>query len=158
MDNSQREKLNELLKDNDDFIDNTELIRELKHSELLKLNVEKLIIFKQTNKKLLESDKEKYDNLLKEECFFLFSNYSDIFKKLKEDDMNISVMFKMIDIYKEIEDGKLDQNEASFKLGTLLKEIYVDKAIAKISEDKPIKQISYTEWNIKRQHILNNLK
>tara|TARA_Y100000389_G_C17396216_1_gene482676 strand:- start:720 stop:1196 length:477 start_codon:yes stop_codon:yes gene_type:complete len=158
MDNSQREKLNEILKDNDDFIDNTELIRELKHSELLKLNVEKLIIFKQTNKKLLESDKEKYDNLLKKECFFLFSNYSDIFKKLKEDDMNISVMFKMIDIYKEIEDGKLDQNEASFKLGTLLKEIYVDKAIAKISEDKPIKQISYKEWNIKRQHILNNLK
>ena len=55
-------------------------------------------------------------------------------------------MFKIIEIYKEIEDGKLDQNEASFKLGTLLKEIYVDKVIEKISEKKPVKNISYSTW------------
>ena len=146
MDNSQREKLNEILKNNDDFIDNTELIRQLKHSELLKLNVENLIIFKENNKELLKNDKEKYDKLLSEKCVFLFSNYVDIFNKLKDDDMNISIMFKIIEIYKEIEDGKLDQNEGSFKLGTLLKQIYVDKVIEKISEKTPVKNISYSTW------------
>ena len=33
-----------------------------------------------------------------------------------------------ISCLKEIEDGKVDQNEASVKVGTILKEIYIDSA------------------------------
>ena len=35
---------------------------------------------------------------------------------------------------REIEDGKLDQHEASFKVGTILKEMYVDSALKKIEK------------------------
>ena len=32
---------------------------------------------------------------------------------------------------KQIEDGKLDQHEASYQVGTILKQIYVDSALQK---------------------------
>jgi len=35
----------------------------------------------------------------------------------------------MIRVLREIEDGKLDQHEGSFKVGTILKRIYVDSAL-----------------------------
>ena len=36
---------------------------------------------------------------------------------------------QMIRILREIEDGKLDQHEGSFKVGKILKSIYVDSAL-----------------------------
>lgn len=158
MNEVERKKLNEMLKDNDDFIDNTHVIRDQKHSELIKLNVEKLLIFKKKHAELIVSDKDKYDELLKRECFFLFSNYPDIFSKLKDEEMDMSLMFKMIDIFREIEDGKLDQNEASYKIGKLLKEIYVDTALAEKAQQQPSKKISYTQWLANRNVIKEKLQ
>lgn len=158
MNEVERKKLNEMLKDNDDVIDNTHVIRDQKHSELIKLNVEKLMIFKKKHADLFVSNKENYDELLKKECFFLFSNYPDIFSKLKDEQMDISLMFKMIDIYREIEDGILDQHEASYKIGKLLKEIYVDTALAEKAEQQPAKKISYTQWLAKRKMIEEKLQ
>ena len=88
----------------------------------------------------------------------LFSNYPDIFSKLKDEQMDISLMFKMIDIYREIEDGILDQHEASYKIGKLLKEIYVDTALAEKAEQQPAKKISYTQWLAKRKMIEEKLQ
>lgn len=158
MNEVERKKLNDMLKDNDDFIDNTHVIRDQKHSELIKLNVEKLIIFKKKYAEVIVSDKDKYDELLKKECFFLFSNYPDIFSKLKDEEMDISLMFKMIDIFREIEDGKLDQNEASYKIGKLLKEIYVDTVLAEKAQQQPSKKISYTQWLANRKVIEKKLQ
>ena len=39
-----------------------------------------------------------------------------------------------ISCLKEIEDGKVDQNEASVKVGTILKEIYIDSALRKANK------------------------
>ena len=40
MNQDQRNKLNDIIKKDNDFKDNTNLIRDLKHSELLKLDIE----------------------------------------------------------------------------------------------------------------------
>lgn len=147
MNQDQRNKLNDIIKNDNDFKDNTNLIRDLKHSELLKLEIEKMIIFKNKNK--LMTDESLYNELLKKECLLLFTHYKDIYNKLKNDNIDVSLLFEMIGILKEIEDGKLDQNEASFKIGTILKQIYVDTALDNIPEQKQHTNISYSEWKNK---------
>jgi hypothetical protein len=158
MDKANREKLNEILKDNDDVVDNTSFIREQKYSEKIKLDVEKLLIFRSKNQTLMKNDVQKYEELLKCECFFLSTNYPEIFSKLKEDTLDMKLMFKMIEIYRDIEDGKLDQHEASFKIGSILKKIYVDTVINTNENIKPSKKITYSQWFNKVKQIEEKIK
>jgi len=37
----------------------------------------------------------------------------------------------LLDVLKSIEDEELDQHEGSFKVGTILKEIYIDSSLKK---------------------------
>ena len=41
------------------------------------------------------------------------------------------ILFQFLDVLKNIEEEKIDQHEGSFKVGKLLKEIYVDSALRK---------------------------
>jgi len=70
-----------------------------------------------------------------EECInesnFLFTYYTDIFNKVKKDEIDINLLYKFLDILKKIEDNELDQHEGSFMVGTILKQIYVDSALKK---------------------------
>jgi hypothetical protein len=82
--------------------------------------------------------KAKYrgdDNKIMEECMnecgFLFTYYTEIFNKVKKDEIDIGILNKFIDVLRKIEDGELDQHEGSFLVGTLLKELYVDSALKK---------------------------
>ena len=38
---------------------------------------------------------------------------------------------KFLNVLKQIEDGKIDQHEGSYMVGTILKEIYIDSALKK---------------------------
>ena len=68
---------------------------------------------------------------------------------------------QFLDVLREIEDGKLDQHEGSFKVGTILKEMYVDSALKKIEKieketetkrmDKTIKKINNINWKSFKQ-------
>jgi hypothetical protein len=146
MNQDHREKLNEMLKDNDDAVDNTDYIREQKYSDKIKLDVEKLMIFKSKHKELLATNRQEYDAKIKEECSFLFSTFPEVLDKLKEDNIDMKLMFQIIQIYRQIEEGKIDQHEASFMLGTVLKEIYVDTVISKEAQNREKITISYREW------------
>ena len=158
MDHLDKQKLKEILEKNEDVVDNTHLIRDEKYSEYIKHDVEKLIIFKETHKELYMNNREEYNNMLTKECHFLHTNYSEIFDKLNNGTLDHSIMFKFIEIYKEIEDGNLDQHEASFKIGKMLKEMYVDTALSAITPPTQTKNISYSECVLKQQHIKNTLK
>jgi hypothetical protein len=158
MDHLDKQKLKEILEKNEDVVDNTYLIRDEKYSDYIKHDVEKLIIFKETHKELYINNREEYNNMLTKECHFLHTNYSEIFDKLNNGTLDHSIMFKFIEIYKEIEDGTLDQHEASFKIGKMLKEMYVDTALSAITPPTQTKNISYSEWVLKQQHIKNTLK
>lgn len=126
MNENQRLQLQDMIKAND-VKDQTELIRSLKHSELLKNDINTMLLFKSKYK----DDIEKLNEVCMNECSFLFTNYTDIYNKVKKDEIDLKMLFEFIKILRKIEDGELDQHEGSFMVGTLLKEIYIDSALKK---------------------------
>jgi hypothetical protein len=106
--------------------DQTGLIRELKHSVILREEINKLVS--------LKSKCETPEDLNLEamiECNFLFTYYTDIYNKVRKDEIDYTILFQFLDVLQKIEDGLMDQHEGSFEVGTLLKKLYVDSAIRK---------------------------
>lgn len=126
MDNKQRLQLQNMINTNN-VTDQTELIRNLKHSSILRREINNMILIK--SKYYGQTDKIFEESI--NECNFLFTYYTDIFNKIRKDEIDISILGKFIDVLQDIEDGKLDQHEGSFLVGTLLKELYVDSALKK---------------------------
>jgi hypothetical protein len=54
----------------------------------------------------------------------------ELYNLLLKEDMEPSILFQLLDVLKDIEDGKCDQTEGSVRVGTLLKEIYIDSKLA----------------------------
>lgn len=126
MDDKQRLQLQNMIKVNN-VEDQTDLIRNLKHSQVLRNDVNNMIMIKAKYK----GDDEKITQECVNECNFLFTYYTDIFNKVKKDEIDINILNKFLDVLRRIENGELDQHEGSFLVGTLLKELYVDSAIKK---------------------------
>lgn len=150
MDDKQRLQLSNMIKVNN-VEDQTELIRNLKHSQILRNDVNNMIIIKAKYR----GDDEKIYNECINECNFLFTYYTDIFNKIRKDEIDIGILNKFLDVLRRIEDGELDQHEGSFTVGTLLKELYVDSALKKAekldeqfeTKDQPKKAEIKISWN-----------
>lgn len=136
--NNDRLQLDKMLKAND-VKDSTELIRRTKHSNKIREDVKELLNLKKENKKLYNSNFQKFDELAIKKCSFLFNNYTDIYNKVIKDELDITILNKFLVALEQIEEGKLDQHEASVKVGTFLKELYVDSAL-KVSEKNDFKE------------------
>lgn len=126
MDDNQRLHLQKMITANN-VEDNTDLIRKLKHSHILRDDVNNLIMLKAK----YQDDPEKVHLEGMTECNFLFTYYTDIYNKIRKDEINLKILFDAFDVLRDIEDGKLDQHEGAFKFGTLLKQVYVDSALKK---------------------------
>jgi hypothetical protein len=141
MDNNQRLHLQKMISANN-VVDQTGLIRELKHSHILRQDINNLIMLKAKHK-----DDESALNLeAMVECNFLFTYYTDIYNKVRKDEIDLSILYQFLDVLQKIEDGKLDQHEGSFEIGTLLKKIYIDSALRKaekINSDTKEKEPEY---------------
>jgi len=120
---NEREKLNlKQMIDEHNVKDQTELIREKKHSGLIRSDVEKISNLREKyNPQLDEDNSEFYDKCL-EEAQFLFLNYMDIFNKVKKGEINIDILNKFLSVLEKIENGDADQHEASYEVGKYLKE------------------------------------
>jgi hypothetical protein len=64
-------------------------------------------------------------------CQFLFNNYTDIFNKVKKDEIDLNILVRLLNVLHSIEEGQVDQHEGSFEVGKLLKQIYIDSALKK---------------------------
>ena len=126
MDNNQRLHLQNMISTNN-VEDTTDLIRQLKHSHILREDVNNLIMLK--SKYIDEPDKIHLEGM--SECNFLFTYYTDIYNKIRKDEIDLKILFNALDVLRDIEDNKLDQHEGAFKFGNLLKKIYVDSALKK---------------------------
>ena len=126
MDDKQRLQLQNMIKTNN-VEDQTDLIRNLKHSQILRNEINNMIMIKAKYR----GDDEKISQECMNESSFLFTYYTDIFNKVKKDEIEINLLYKFLDILKKIEEGDLDQHEGSFQVGTILKDIYVDSALKK---------------------------
>jgi len=136
--------------------DQTELIRQLKHSHLLQEDINNLLMLKAKHR----NDATKISEEAPNKCSFLFTYYTDIFNKIKKDEIDLKMLNKFLNILRRIEDGELEQHEGCVLVGTILKEIYIDSALKKADkinaeedkkepkkeEVKPAVKISWKEY------------
>ena len=108
---------------------NTENIRKLKHSVLIRNDIRNLENLKKTNVSLRKSNSDEFNEVCQKECNFLFNHYTDIFNKIIKDEIDLRIMTKLLICLKLIEDGNVDQHEGSVMVGKILKELYIDSAI-----------------------------
>lgn len=148
MNANDRLQLNQMIKANN-VLDQTELIRQLKHSVILRQNINDLILLKST----YADDPDTFEIEAMTQCNFLFTYYTDIYNKIKKDEIDISILFKLIEVLEKIENNTMDQHEASFEVGTILKEIYIDSALKKAKKLNALTEISEPEYKGPQVHM-----
>ena len=126
MDDNQRLHLQKMIAANN-VEDTTDMIRRLKHSHILREDVNNLLMLKAK----YPNDQDALQLEAMTECNFLFTYYTDIYNKIRKDEIDLKILFKAFDVLRDIEDGNIDQHEGAYKFGTLLKQIYVDSALKK---------------------------
>ena len=149
MDDKQRLQLQNMIKANN-VEDQTNFIRNLKHSQIIRNDVNNMIMIKAK----FRGDDAKIHEECVNECNFLFTYYTDIYNKIRKDEIDIGILNKFLDVLKRIEEGELDQHEGSFLVGTILKELYVDSALKKADKlneneepkPEPIKPQQNVSW------------
>jgi len=148
MDDKARLQLNKMITANN-VVDQTDLIRNLKHSSILRSDVNQLIMLKAK----YFDDPEQIHMEAVNDCNFMFTYYTDIYNKVRKDEIDLKILYQFLDVLGKIEEGELDQHEASFEVGTLLKKIYVDSALRKAEklnegeeQDTPIKPQVDISW------------
>ena len=102
MDDNQRLHLQKMITANN-VEDNTNLIRQLKHSYILREDVNNLIMLKSK----YQNDDEKIQLEGMTECNFLFTYYTDIYNKIRKDEIDLKILFKAFDVLRDIEEGKI---------------------------------------------------
>lgn len=113
--------------------DMTPLIRTLKHSEILRSQVNLLVdLVKQYDGNT--ENNPAFDAEATQQCVFLFTYYTDIYNKIRKNELDLNTLNTFLDVLLEIEEGKLDQHEGSYKVGTILKEMYVNSALRKAAK------------------------
>jgi hypothetical protein len=154
-----QERLNlKKLIDESNCENNTENIRQLKHSTSIRDDIRKIDTLRMTHPNMKSSE---FDELCQNECKFLFNNYTDIFNKMVKNELDLTIMTKLLTVLKLIEDDKVDQHEGSVMVGKILKELYIDSAIKRADNiDKeheaeriqPVesKNITWKEYKLKK--------
>jgi len=127
MDKQQRLQLDKLIRANN-VEDVTQDIRERKHSQLIKDDITTMIGLKKKYVRLARSNTNQFDIMLKSKCEFLYNNYTDIFNRIKKNEINLDIMWQFLEVLRNIEDGDVDQHEGAYRIGKLLKELYIDSA------------------------------
>ena len=112
-----------------EYVDNTENIRKLKHSVKIQNDLSRFIKFKKENATLYAENPEQFEMDAQVAANFLYLNYTDLFRRLVKDELNLAIFAKFLHVLKGIEDGKVDQHEASVLIGKVLKELYLDSAV-----------------------------
>lgn len=143
------------------FKETTDEIRRLKHSVRIYADVNALEALKTNYSRLRKTNKAQFEQMAISKCTFLFNNYTNLFNRLMKDELDIQILFKFINILRQIEDEKLDQHEGSVLVGKILKDLYIDSVIKQQANDdkrderrkkkaqkhaKPAKAIKNISW------------
>ena len=92
--------------------------------------------------------------MLVSQCNFLFTNYTDIFNKVKKEEIILGTLWDLLDVLKNIEDGRLDQHDGAYEVGKLLKSIYIDGALMKADKiDKKTGEVIPARPQAKKKKI-----
>ena len=161
MDDSSRLKLTQMIEENN-VSDQTELIRELKHSSIIKRESKLLTELIDTYSHLSYTDLR---NLTMIECNFLFTYYTDIYNRILKKEIDINILNKFLSVLERIENVEIGQHEGSYWVGQSLKELYIDSALKKSeqldkkyatnTESTPTPEVLNITWKqFKKQHFV----
>ena len=128
MDPKQKLALQKMMTEGD-VPETTDQIRELKHSSLIREQVGILDSLRKKHSDTMNA--AEFDDLCTSECSFLFSNYTDIFNKVKKNEIDMIILDEFLKVLARIENKEIDQHEGSFEVGKLLKKLYIDSALRK---------------------------
>jgi hypothetical protein len=129
-DANQRLELSKMMKEYN-VEDNTEKIRTLRHSDPIQENIIIMENLKKQYSRLRKTNKAQFRQMCEKRCHFLYNNYTNIFNRLYNDEINLQILLKFIEILRQIEDRKIDQQEGSYLVGSLLKKMYIDSALTR---------------------------
>ncbi len=162
MNDSERLNLQKMIQANDTE-NTTHLIRNLKHSTKILEEVELLLKLKKEYSSMAKTNPDQFDSICVSRCQFLFNSYTDIFNKVKKDEIDLKILLRLLNVLHAIEEGALDQHEGSFEVGKLLKEIYIDSALrkaeklnndnetdARAEKARPVENISWRDFKKKQ--------
>lgn len=152
MDDQQKLQLQKMISANN-VEDNTDHIRSLKHSSILRQEVNELVMIKN---KYSDPEEVNLEGMIN--CNFLFTYYTDIYNKVRKDEIDYVILFQFLDVLKKIEDGELDQHSGSYEVGVLLKKLYIDSALKKadklnekydnMREEEPVREVMNINWKM----------
>jgi len=164
MNDNERLNLQNMIQEHD-VVNTTGLMRQLKHSKKILEDVDLLLKLKREHPSMAKSNPEEFDALCVEKCQFIFNHYTDIFNKVKKDEIDLNILLRLINVLHSIEEGEQDQHEGSFEVGKLLKQIYIDSALKKSDklneengengeneeEIRPVENISWRDFKQKME-------
>lgn len=113
-------------------IDNSNLIQNKKHSTIIREEIQKLLKIKKENTHLNPKDLDEKCN---KECFFLFKNYTQIYNLFIKKNLELNIFEELLKNLEKIENGEINQHDASIKVGQLLKSIYIDNVMKEKNDD-----------------------
>ena len=145
MNSEDRLKLHELIKENN-VHDNTNNIRKLKHSPLLKKDVATIKMI------LSRAESLEYSFLNKScepHCEFIIEHYKNIYQRILKGQVDFEILDRFLDCLESVENGTKDQHEASYEIGTLLKSLYIDPKIYEEPERRGGIDIDWNEYKNK---------
>jgi hypothetical protein len=157
MNDNEKFQLKQMIEQNN-VTDNTNTLRELKHSSMIKSNVERLVELKKIHADLLHSNKQQFEEIALQDCGFLFFNYMQLYNSILKENLNMTILNELLTILSKIENGHCDQHEASYEVGKLLKAIYIDSTLQQIKKNDDLEKLEYKEPKIiKWSEYKNNI-
>ena len=120
--------------------DFTEEIRETKHSSRIRHEVGNLLKAKKTYERMAKSNRKEFEQICLGRANWLFLNYPDIYNRVYKDELDMGILDALLKKLHQIENGEIDQHEASVHVGQILKEMYVDSALRKADKTEKEQQ------------------
>ena len=108
--------------------DNTEYIRKHKISASIRKDVARMQELK-SQTSLSKQNEESFVELCRQECTYLFMQQPGIFYRLFKNELDLTLLQKVIDTLQQIEDGHINQHDASVNIGQLVADLYTDSAL-----------------------------
>ena len=128
MDDKERLNLKKMLKEYDTE-ETTDKIRELKHSKQIRNDMKNFAELHHKYARLYKTNFKQFKLMAEKRCNFLYTNYSNIFNKILKNYLDLSILNEFINMLEKVENNEMDQHEASYNVGLLLKEMYIDSAL-----------------------------
>ena len=153
MDDKLRNKLDSMVKEFKSE-ETTNEIRKEQNRIKLHRDVQTMLNLKSKYHRLQKSNPQQFKTLVRNKCEFMFTNFSNIFNRLIKGDLDLNILYQMIQVLEKIETGQMDQHEGSYVIGDILKKLYIDSALKKDGKKKVLKKPSSVR---KKEALLKNL-